>query len=98
VEVMNSLEFSLKAVEDLEETLTYISRDKPIAALNFVSKLKEKCRMLAQFPELGMRRDDITAGILVFAVAGYGIYYRQLGNLVRIERVLHGARDPKRAW
>ncbi len=95
---MHNLELSTRAVQDLEETLTYIARDKPIAASEFVATLRTKCRMLAQFPELGMRRDDLAVGVRVFAVAGYDIYYRQLGNLVRIERVLHGARDPGIAW
>ena len=78
--------------------LDYIARDNPIAGIEFVSTLKEKCELLAQFTELGVRRDDLSPGIRVFAVAGFGIYYRQIGERVRIERVLHGARESNALW
>ena len=57
---MNKPEFSPLSVDDLREILVYISRDKPQAAERFVAKLKDKCYFLAQTPEAGSKRDDLS--------------------------------------
>ena len=85
--------FSPMAVEDLEGILEYIARDKPAAAIRFVEMLEEKCNTLARFPLLGASRDQLAKGLRVFLVGNYAIYYRPEADSVRIERVLHGARD-----
>jgi toxin ParE1/3/4 len=90
---MNEPVFSPLAVADLENILEYIARDKRLAAINFVEALKEKCRTLAKFPLLGAARDGLIPGLRVFPVRNYVIYYRPEGESVRIERVLHCARD-----
>jgi toxin ParE1/3/4 len=55
--------------------------------------LKEKCTTLARFPLLGASRDRLAKGLRVFSVGNYVIYYRPEAATVRIQRVLHGARD-----
>jgi toxin ParE1/3/4 len=90
---MNEPLFSPMAMEDLESILEYIARDKPSAAIRFLEMLKEKCNTLARFPLLGASREQLTKGLRVFSVGNYAIYYRPEADTVRIERVLHGARD-----
>lgn len=90
---MNEPIFSPLAVADLEGILEYISRDKPTAAVAFVETLKGKCHTLARFPLLGPSREGLIPGLRMFPVGNYVIYYRPEGGSVRIERVLHGARD-----
>jgi len=85
--------FSPMAVEDLDGILEYVARDKPAAAAQFLETLKEKCNTLARFPLLGASRDNLAERLRVFSVGNYAIYYRPEGETVRIERVLHGARD-----
>ncbi len=85
--------FSPMAVEDLDGILEYIARDNPAAAVRFVETLKEKCNTLARFPLLGASRDQLAERLRVFSVGNYAIYYRPEGESLRIERVLHGARD-----
>ena len=85
--------FSPLAVSDLDDILDYIARDKPRAATTFVETLKEKCRTLAKFPLLGASREGLIPGLRMFPVGNYVIYYRAEIEGVRIERVLHGARD-----
>lgn len=59
----------------------------------FVETLQERCHTLARFPLLGSSREELAPGLRMFSVGNYVIYYRpQIGG-VRIERVLHGARD-----
>lgn len=81
------------AVQDLDGILDYIARDNPTAAVSFVEILREKCNTLARFPLLGASREQLVEGLRVFSVGNYVIYYRPEGDTVRIERVLHGARD-----
>ena len=90
---MNLPEISPRAVVDLDEILEFIARDKPQAAVKFVARLKDRCRLLADFPELGTRREDLMAGLRSSSVGNYVIYYRPITARVRIERVLHAARD-----
>ena len=90
---MSKLSFSPLAVKDLDGILEYISQDNPTAATSFVELLKEKCQLLAQFPLLGAPRNSLAKGLRVFSVSNYVIYYRLEGNSIRIERVMHGARD-----
>jgi toxin ParE1/3/4 len=90
---MNEPFFSPLAVADLEGILEYIARDKPLAAIAFVETLKDKCYTLARFPLLGELREELIPGLRMFPVGSYVIYYRPEGGGVRIERVLHGARD-----
>ncbi|MHC4181587.1 MAG: type II toxin-antitoxin system RelE/ParE family toxin [Planctomycetota bacterium] len=85
--------FSPMAVEDLEGILDYITRDNPPAAIRFVETLKEKCNTLARFPLLGASRDQLVEGLRVYSAGNYAIYYRPEADTVRIERILHGARD-----
>ena len=90
---MKEAVFSPMAVEDLDGILEYIARDNPPAAVRFMEALKEKCNTLARFPLLGASREQLARGLRVFSVGNYAVYYRPEGETVRIERVLHGARD-----
>lgn len=90
---MTSPRFSPLAADDLEQILNYIAQDNPRAASAFVQTLREKCQQLARFPFLGAARGELADGLRVFPVGNYVIYYRPERQTVRIERVLHGARD-----
>jgi toxin ParE1/3/4 len=61
--------------------------------MTFVEKLKDTCHTLARFPLLGASREELVPGLRMFAVGNYVIYYRPQTDGVRLERVLHGARD-----
>lgn len=85
--------FSPRSIHDLDEILEYIARDNPDAAEQFISFLEEKCERLSHMPRIGARRDDLAEGLRASPVGHYVIYYRPTDEGVRIERVLHGARD-----
>jgi toxin ParE1/3/4 len=85
---MKELVLSEKAYDDLLNILRYIARDKPHVAVTFVDKLEAQCAFLARFPDSGTKRDDLALNLRVFTYRGYGIYFRNLTNCVRVERVL----------
>ncbi len=92
------LVLSPRAVADLEEIAAFIARDNPVRARSFVDDLESKCRAAAAHPELYPLRDDLGPGVRMVTHGRYLVLYRDLitENLVRIERVVHGARDPRR--
>jgi toxin ParE1/3/4 len=85
---MTKLFISEKAYDDLLHILRYIARDTPQAAVRFIDQLQAQCEFLARFPESGTQCDDLAADLRVFTYRGYGIYFRNLTDRVRIERVL----------
>jgi len=48
---------------------------------------------LADFPKMGISRDDIQAGLRSQPVGNYLIFYFPLADGIEIVRVLHGSRD-----
>ncbi len=78
---------------DLDEIWFYIAQDNPDAADRIVRTLVSRFAMLAGMPEVGRRREELSARLRSLAVGNYVIFYRPLENGVEVVRVLHGARD-----
>ena len=87
------LVISNSARADLTDIWAYIAEDSLGDADGFVDMLREKCEMLADSPELGRRRDDLTPGLRSFPVRRYQIFYRIAEREIQIVRVLSGYRD-----
>lgn len=81
------------AEKDLRDIAVYIARGNPTAARNWTAGIKEKCKLLGQMQDLGVRRDEIRDGLKTFPVGRYLILYKDAATGVEIIRVLHGARD-----
>ena len=90
---MTSPFFSPASRRDLCEILNYIARDNPQAAAEFIDKLEEKCRRLADIPEMGFHRDDLAPKLRAWPVGNYVIFYRSCDGGIEVVRVIHGARD-----
>jgi toxin ParE1/3/4 len=86
---------SPRAVADLEEIAEYIARDNPLRAASFIAELEAKCRSAAASPDLYVARDDLAPSLRMAVRGRYLVFYRDLAkaSTVRIERVLHGARN-----
>jgi toxin ParE1/3/4 len=74
----------------------YIAHDNLAAARRILSLFYQKFRIIAAQPGIGRRRDELKAGYQSHAAGNYVIYYRFANGIVRILRVLHGARDLKK--
>ena len=85
--------FSSRSLTDLNEILEYIARDKPLAGVAFVQKLRDKCALLAENPELGELRADLAENLRAFSVGNYVIFYRIAPKGVEIVRVVSGHRN-----
>ncbi len=71
----------------------FIAEDNPTRALTFVDELEEKCDVLGHTPGLGTQRPELGDGICMLPYGRYLIFYREADRGVRIERIMHTARD-----
>jgi toxin ParE1/3/4 len=90
---MASVTFSPKARQDLLDIGDYIAKDSRANARRFVAKLMEQCQRIGHAPLAYTGREDLAPGLRMAPMGRYVIFFRVLGEVVRIERVLHGARD-----
>ena len=86
--------YSAAALDDLTSIAKYIARDNAPRARSFAAELRLSCSVLARQPGVGRLRPDLGVGVRLFPHGNYVILFSALsGGGVRIERVLHGARD-----
>ncbi|MBL0352103.1 MAG: type II toxin-antitoxin system RelE/ParE family toxin [Verrucomicrobia bacterium] len=90
---MMRLVFSTESQSDLLEIAAFIARDNPARARSFVDELEADCARLVDHPGIGAPRPDLREGLRMLTHGRYLIFYRAEPNVVRIERVLHGARN-----
>lgn len=91
---------SPRAAADLEEIAAYIARDNPARAASFVAELYARCQAIVAAPEACPARPSIGGGVRMAVHRRFLVFYRDLPTeaAVRIERVLHGARDQHRIY
>jgi len=92
--VTRSVIYSPEANDDLIELYDYIAdRGAPNAALAYVARLDARCAGLTDFPEQGLRRDDIQPGLrLVGFERRTMIAFHITADAVVIDRIFHGGR------
>ena len=90
------VELSREALDDLADILRYVAGDNPPAAVRLVDGIEETCRRLGNMPGAGTTRDDLKLGLRMFSHGSYVICFRRKSDdLLRVVRVIHGARDIK---
>lgn len=85
--------FSPKSRQDLFDIGDYIAKDSRPNARRFVDKLIDQCQRIGRGPLGYVSREDLAPGLRMAALGHYVIFFRVLDGSVRIERVLHGARN-----
>jgi toxin ParE1/3/4 len=90
---MASVTFSPKSRQDLIDIGDYIARDSLANARRFVARLMDRCRRIEAAPLSYPGREDLAPSLRMAALGRYVIFFRVLDDMVRIERVLHGARN-----
>lgn len=90
---MNRYRLSRQAEQDLEDIWFYIAQNDEVAADLLIAKILDKFPMLAKFPDMGKKRDDLLKGLRSFPVKPYIIFYALAADRIEIIRVLHQSRD-----
>ena len=82
---------------DALEIARFIAKDNVSAALRFLENLEATYNMLSEHPAIGhVPVFDFIEGLETLVVKGFKhhqIYYRVLGEVIRIERVADARRD-----
>ena len=96
-----SPQFSPKAIEDIYEISAYLEVDSYEAATRVAAQIFEACDSIAESPYLGHWRSEFPSRrIRVRAItpgSTYLVVYDAEAIPVRILRIVHGARDLRRA-
>ncbi len=84
---------SPSAETDLEEIGDAIASDSPNRAISFIREIRQHCDTISTAPRAAPERNDLAPGLRMLVHGNYLIFYRVLDGEIRIERVLHGARN-----
>ena len=90
-----SVRFLPAAREDLLEIHGYIFTQNPARAGTFIDEIVERCERIADYPQAAPLRPEIAEDIRAVPFGNYLILYSEQGGEVTIERLWHGARDPR---
>jgi toxin ParE1/3/4 len=90
---MAPVTFSPKSRQDLLDIGDYIAKDSRANARRFVGNLVDQCQRIGRAPLGYVSREDLAPGLRMAALGRYVIFFRVPDGSVRIERVLHGARN-----
>ena len=82
-----------RAEADLVEITEFIAIDNPERATRFEDELLEHAHKIAQTPLGYVERPELREGIRPCTHGAYVIFFTIDDQGVRIERILHGARD-----
>ena len=78
---------------DLAEIGDYIARDNLQRAVRFIRGIREQCAKIKANPAAAPLREELGKGIRMVPYGSYLIFYTVDMKCIRIERVLHGARN-----
>jgi toxin ParE1/3/4 len=90
-----TVRWTREASEDLDDVLSYIASQNPIAAARVAERIERSVTTLGEFPRAGRRNP--ASGALEWVVPGLPlliIYTILTADLVEIIALFHASRDP----
>ncbi len=90
---MSNYSFSDVAIQDLDEICDYIAQGNPSAASKLFDAIRQKCKLVANFPNMGKSYEMLSPRLRGFTVDDYMIFYYPRENGIDIARVVSGYRD-----
>ena len=85
-----------EAQNDLDEIWWFIAQDSPDNADKFLDRIQDNCLTLADFPKMGVSRNEIKNSLRSQTIGNYLIFYFPLEDGIDIIRVILGSRDMER--
>ncbi len=91
---MASYQFSEDAINDLNEIGDRIAQNNPRSASNLFDAIRQKCKLVANFPNMGKRYEQVRPNLRGFLVGDYIIfYYSRDDDGIFILRIVSGYRN-----
>jgi len=78
---------------DLLRIWRWIRRDNPDAADRMLRRISDSFRQIADFPESGAPRPELSRGVRILPIGNYLVIYRVDERGPIVLRVVHGALD-----
>ena len=96
----HKVEFSPEALGDLIDLYDYIAaHDGADRAMGYIDRIEGFCRNLSVFPDRGIRREDLRAGLRILGFERRAVIAFQItADSVTILLVLYGGRDIQTAF
>ncbi|MCK5662391.1 MAG: type II toxin-antitoxin system RelE/ParE family toxin [Thiotrichaceae bacterium] len=92
---MTAFVFTDKAVQDLEGIIDFTTEMWGSSqAVKYIDGLEEIGQMLADNPDAGLNRDELSSGLLSFTYQSHILYYLKNQFGITFIRVLHSNMDP----
>ncbi len=90
---MSTYSFSDTAIRDLDEICNYIAVENSKAASQLFDRIRQKCKLVANFPNMGKSYSKLAVNLRGFVVEDYIIFYYPNPDGINIARVVNGYRD-----
>ncbi len=87
------LEISPRALDQLDDIQIELEEARLGRSVKFIEKLRKCGELLLLFPEMGVPKDGLRAGVRSIFVWEYVLLYEITEDLIWVLAVLHGARD-----
>jgi toxin ParE1/3/4 len=87
------VELSSFSEDDLDAIAEHIATDNPARAVSFIQEIRAKFYAIGSNPLIYQLRPEIGTGARLSSVGQYVILFHLVQDVVRIERVVYGARD-----
>lgn len=78
---------------DLVDIWKFLSSRNRTATARIMRDIATRFETLLDFPEAGIKRDELKKGLRSFPVGNYLVFYFITADGIKIVRVLHGRRD-----
>jgi toxin ParE1/3/4 len=90
---MSSYFFADAAVKDLDDICEYIGQQNLKAASKLFDAIRKKCKLVANFPNMGKSYSRLAANLRGFVVEDYVVFYYPREDGIDIVRIVSGYRD-----
>ena len=91
---MAQILFTPLATEDLKQIWEFLAeRAGSETANKFLVNIRQKCLILAEFPDSGKTRHDFIVNLRSFPFNNYIIFYLPVEDGIEVLRIIHGSRD-----
>jgi toxin ParE1/3/4 len=90
---MSSYSFTDIAIKDIENICEYIAPQNSKAASQLFDAIRKKCKLIANFPNMGKSYDKLASNLRGFVVEDYIVFYYPREDGIDIARVVSGYRD-----
>lgn len=95
---MNRYSFSRQAIQDLNAICDYIAKTNPRRASQLFDEIRQKCKLIAEFPNMGKRYGNLRDNLRGFVVRKYIVFYDPSPDGIIVIKVASGYQDLERLF